>query len=124
MFNDFVRGKDYDLVLRVRPDTYIETQYKDVFLTLMNMVLEHRKPIGFETIDPAYEQHDHGWNKYCTEHTQSLSDWCIAYNPKTFYSDLALQKYKDKKLKWSFNIFQLSNCNCSIRNCLLSICDH
>jgi len=103
MYNDFVRDKDYDLVLRVRPDTHIDTQYKKMFLTLMDMVLEHKKPIGFETIDADYKKHALGWNKYTSDASEGLSDWLIAYNPKTFNPDLALQKYADKEIRWAEN---------------------
>lgn len=106
LFKQFVENKDYDIVVRIRFDTYIDlthptispSQINDTLRDLATFSFDYNKPIGFNTIDLEYEIHPFGWNKYHYD-GYSLSDWMIYHPPKLLNTEYALKLFENKLLR-------------------------
>lgn len=98
MYDDFVKNKNYDLVLRVRPETYINPNEITSFRELCKLAYDEKTIIGFETIDIEYKIHEFGWNFLSTANNV-INDWAIIYYAKYFDPDIAMNNYYNKKIR-------------------------
>lgn len=111
IFEDAMKVKDYDLIIRVRYDTFIDDKAINNIRTLANVVYKNDKPVGVEWFKSVYiptsdgggyyNKMNVGWNPMANlPITDGLHDWLIIHRPHHLNVDKFHESIKRRDFRY------------------------
>lgn len=97
---DFVKGKDYDIVIRARYDTYIRSAMKCHIKEFCEWVYENKQPMGFHSFNDSgtLEESIRPTPLIRNQYGNSIHDFMIIHREDMFDPDRTLNLYERKIL--------------------------